>query len=71
MPEGKPAFVPCVQLTEDFKCKLFGKPERPKVCSGFMAEPDFCGDSPEEAAKIFRWLLDAEENAPNKGISCI
>lgn len=24
MPEGKPAGIPCIQLTPDLKCKLFG-----------------------------------------------
>ena len=27
MPHGKPAGIPCVQLDEDFGCRLFGKPE--------------------------------------------
>lgn len=49
MPQGKPAGVPCVQLTEDRKCKLFGKPERPAVCSALDAEPDMCGSDDEHA----------------------
>lgn len=57
MPLGKPAIVPCVQLTEDLKCKLFGKPERPQVCIGFQPEEIVCGKNREEAEKIFRWLL--------------
>jgi len=43
MPEGKPAGVRCVQLTSDLKCALFGRPERPAVCSGFKADPSVCG----------------------------
>ncbi|MCW3806204.1 YkgJ family cysteine cluster protein [Plebeiibacterium marinum] len=52
MPEGKPAGVPCAHLTDDFRCELFGKKERPRVCGGFTPEPEFCGNSREEAIKI-------------------
>lgn len=58
MPQGKPAGVPCAHLTEDYKCELFGKKERPTVCGGFKAELDFCGNSREEAIKI---LSDLEK----------
>lgn len=57
MPDGKPAGVPCVQLTEDKRCKLFGKPERPAVCSGLGASADMCGSSDEEA---FAYLTELE-----------
>jgi hypothetical protein len=30
---GKPAGVRCVQLSDDGLCALFGRPERPAVCS--------------------------------------
>nr|WP_178943906.1 YkgJ family cysteine cluster protein [Paenibacillus curdlanolyticus] len=56
MPEGKPAGVHCVQLTADNKCKLFGKPERPAVCSGFSADEDTCGKTNEEAFRILTML---------------
>jgi len=49
MPDGKPAGVPCVQLTPDRKCKLFGKPERPAVCVALGASEDMCGGTNEEA----------------------
>ncbi|MFC0402948.1 YkgJ family cysteine cluster protein [Paraburkholderia rhizosphaerae] len=29
MPDGKPAGVRCVQLGDDLRCAIFGKPERP------------------------------------------
>ena len=32
MPQGKPAGVACVQLLPDFRCALFGKPERLLNC---------------------------------------
>lgn len=49
MPSGKSAGVRCVQLDDDNRCKIFGKPERPKVCSDFQAETEFCGINREEA----------------------
>jgi hypothetical protein len=49
MPQGKPAGVRCVQLTEDNQCKLFGLPERPDVCVHLRPEPEMCGDSTEHA----------------------
>lgn len=52
MPDGKPAGVPCVQLDEAYRCRLFGLPERPAVCRAFQAEPAICGDTREEAIRI-------------------
>jgi len=49
MPNGKPANTPCVQLTEDFQCAIFGMPERPAVCAEFSAERETCGTRREEA----------------------
>ncbi|WAH37771.1 YkgJ family cysteine cluster protein [Alicyclobacillus dauci] len=51
MPDGKPAGVRCVQLTDDNKCKLFGKADRPFVCINLQASEDMCGHSNEEAFK--------------------
>jgi hypothetical protein len=56
MPKGKPAGVVCLHLDENFKCELFGKPERPAVCSGFKAEELFCGNSREGAMVILSKL---------------
>ena len=49
MPAGKPAGVRCVQLTAEGLCRLYGRPERPRVCASFRASADACGDSREEA----------------------
>ncbi len=49
MPEGKPADVRCVQLTEDNRCRLYGLPERPAVCLSYQATPEFCGACRDEA----------------------
>jgi uncharacterized protein len=49
MPEGKPAGVRCVQLDADNRCRLFGKPERPAVCSRLRPNEEMCGASRQEA----------------------
>jgi uncharacterized protein len=33
MPDGKPAGIRCVQLDDGNRCRIFGRPERPAVCS--------------------------------------
>ncbi|WP_210395570.1 YkgJ family cysteine cluster protein [Motiliproteus sediminis] len=59
MPEGKPAGVACVQLTENLDCKLFGLPQRPVVCGRFQPHPEHCGESREQALTILtRWEQD-------------
>ena len=58
MPKGKPACVRCVQLSEDNRCKLYGKPERPAVCSGLQASREMCGETSEEA---YQYLAALEE----------
>lgn len=49
MPHGKPAGVPCVQLTVDLRCALFGDPRRPQVCRSLRPEPAMCGASRDQA----------------------
>lgn len=39
----------CVQLSADNLCLLFGKPERPAVCSHLRPTEDMCGQTTEEA----------------------
>jgi Fe-S-cluster containining protein len=56
MPQGKPAGVPCVQLDEAGRCRIFGRPERPAVCGGLQPSPDMCGDSREQAMRWLGWL---------------
>ena len=43
MPQGKPAGVPCVQLDEQLRCKIFEQPERPAVCRQLQASVEMCG----------------------------
>jgi Fe-S-cluster containining protein len=59
MPNGKPAGVRCVQLTEDLRCGLYGDPRRPKVCDDFVASSENCGSSREEALQILTALEQA------------
>lgn len=56
MPEGKPAGIKCIQLAGDFSCRLFGKPDRPKVCSGLKPSREMCGNSREEAMRYLDML---------------
>jgi Fe-S-cluster containining protein len=49
MPNGKPAGVRCVQLGDDNRCAIFGRPERPAVCSGLRPEASMCGASRDHA----------------------
>jgi len=58
MPEGKPAGVRCIHLTDDNRCAIYNTSEKPKVCTDFKAEPEFCGSSRDEAMKILISLSD-------------
>ncbi|HKX94310.1 MAG TPA: YkgJ family cysteine cluster protein [Methylibium sp.] len=58
-PRGKPAGVPCAQLDERLRCRLFGRPERPAVCVSLRPSAEMCGDSREQA---LRWLGHLERS---------
>jgi hypothetical protein len=58
MPHGKPAGIPCVQLDDDYRCRLFGKPERPAVCASLRPSMEMCGSQRDEA---LRFLADLEQ----------
>lgn len=49
MPDGKPAGVRCVQLDDANRCRIFGLPERPEVCSSLRPSLEMCRGSAEEA----------------------
>ena len=57
MPQGKPAGVRCIHLTEDLRCGIFEHPERPRVCAGLRPEPEMCGADREYA---LRWIAKLE-----------
>ena len=56
MPHGKPAGIPCVQLDDDYRCRLFGKPERPAFCASLRPLASMCGSSRDEALKTLTAL---------------
>lgn len=58
MPNGKPAGVRCIQLTDDNLCKLFGHPDRPAVCSSLSPSAEMCGQSNAEAMAYLIRLED-------------
>lgn len=59
MPGGKPAGQPCVHLSAELLCGLFGKAERPAVCSQFKAAEDVCGVDQADAIRLIGWWESA------------
>ncbi|MBX9573329.1 MAG: YkgJ family cysteine cluster protein [Candidatus Obscuribacterales bacterium] len=57
MPDGKPAGTRCIHLADDNRCQLFGKPERPAICSSFQPSADFCGATRSD---VFRLIAELE-----------
>jgi len=62
MPHGKPAGIPCVQLLPDYRCALFGKPERPAVCINLRPMETMCGANRDEA--LARLISLERETSP-------
>jgi hypothetical protein len=58
MPDGKPAGVRCIQLTDDNKCKIFGTKERPMVCGSLKPSKEMCKTNASEA---YHYLAELEE----------
>lgn len=58
MPNGKPSNKACVQLSKDNLCMIFGKKERPFVCSALKASEEMCKENAKEA---YEYLLALEE----------
>jgi Fe-S-cluster containining protein len=56
MPHGKPAGIPCVQLTDDYACAIFGRFERPEVCRRLRPSPSMCGANRNQAFAILEAL---------------
>ena len=56
MPHGKPAGMPCVQLDDDLRCRLFGRPERPAFCVSLRPQLEMCGHSRDEAMTVLAAL---------------
>ncbi|HUW38173.1 MAG TPA: YkgJ family cysteine cluster protein [Rhodocyclaceae bacterium] len=49
MAGAKPAGLACAQLTADFACAIFGRPQRPRCCAGLSPSREMCGDNREQA----------------------
>lgn len=58
LPEGKPAFVPCVQLDEALRCRLFNQLDRPRVCRDLKPSREMCGQSRQDAMDYLTHLED-------------
>lgn len=62
MPNGKPAGVRCIQLDDQNRCMIFGKPERPAFCLSLQPSFEMCGgdqlENPQEYAMV--WLSQLE-----------
>lgn len=61
MPDGKPAGVPCLHLMHDFRCALFGLPERPAFCGGLQPSLEMCGDVDQPRSYAIQWLTALEQ----------
>ena len=57
MPNGKPAGVRCVQLADDNRCRIFGKPDRPAFCGGLQPSLEMCGN---DRGQAISWLAELE-----------
>lgn len=49
MPGGKPAGVPCIHLTPDYRCRIHADPRRPAVCRDFQPTAEVCGRTRQQA----------------------
>jgi Fe-S-cluster containining protein len=58
MPDGKPPGVRCVQLSDDLRCAIFGRSDRPACCAGLQPSDEMCGDRREYA---MLWIARMDE----------
>lgn len=66
MPEGKLGGVRCIQLDENNRCRIFGSPLRPKVCSSLQSSKEMCKTSNEDALKYLEELERLTSPKSNK-----
>ena len=57
LPQGKPAGMPCPQLDDQLRCRLFGLPQRPAVCGSLKPDLEMCGS---ERSHAMQWLTRLE-----------
>ncbi|HLO93574.1 MAG TPA: YkgJ family cysteine cluster protein [Burkholderiaceae bacterium] len=65
---SKPAGVRCVQLDEQDRCRIFGRPERPAVCASLQPSETMCGDTREQAMRWLGWMEEQTSPAPQPGV---
>jgi hypothetical protein len=65
---GKAAGVPCVQLTADMRCALFGLPQRPAVCKSLRPSAEMCGETRADAIAWLTALDRATAPAPELNV---
>lgn len=58
MPDGKPAGLRCVNLSDERLCRLHGTAEYPAVCAGLTPLTEMCGADSREAEE---YLAELEE----------
>jgi hypothetical protein len=66
MPHGKPAGIPCVQLLPDYRCALFGRPERPAVCASLRPTEAMCGGDRDYALRYLAALERATQTLESR-----
>ena len=49
MPDGKPAGVRCVNLSDDNECTIHDQPDYPEVCRKLTPDAEMCGATFAEA----------------------
>lgn len=61
-PNGKPAAVRCVNLTDNNRCGIWDS--RPPVCRNFIARRDYCGGNDAEAYFLIASLSNTKRSFP-------
>lgn len=56
-PRGKAAGEACVNLTDDWRCGLWGRLDRPAFCAGLQPAEEMCGAT---RAQAIAWLAVLE-----------
>lgn len=69
MPDGKPAGMRCLHLTDDYLCRIYDQPDRPAVCAALRPSLEMCGDAREHALAYLTELerLTRPDAAPTHG----
>jgi hypothetical protein len=71
MPHGKPAGVPCVQLDDDLRCRLFGQAHRPAVCLSLAPSASMCGGTQAQAMGYLTQLEIATNPEASKRVRLV